>query len=327
MRIRRILVTVKDPSATAPAAVAKAGQLARALGAHVELFHALTAPLMIDAYSSLSGALTEIEDATGARALAHLEKMTVPLRRGGIAVTTAVEWDYPAHEAVLRRAGRIRADLIVADRHAGQHAFPSILKLTDWELLRLSRVPVLLVKTAGVYRKPVILAALDPGRSYSKPASLDRRILTASGLFAEQLHGTMHAVHAYVPISEPILATGILDEGTLAAVESDAVAKATSRFERALRNTRIPARRRHLVAQHPIEAIDTTAREIGSAIVVMGAVSRSGLKRFVIGNTAETLLDRLDCDLLILKPYGFAARVPSSPRGVHLVSLASVAGV
>jgi universal stress protein E len=325
--IRRILVAVKDPAGAAPAAVAKAGQLARALGARVELFHALTAPLMIDAYTSLSGALTEIENAAAERATERLEKMAVPLRRAGTQVTTAVEWDYPAHEAVLRRADRIRADLIVSERHAGSHVFPGVLQLTDWELLRLSRVPVLLVKTAGVYRKPVILAALDPGRSYSKPASLDARILRTSQLFARQLHGTLHAIHAYVPISEPILETGLLDEGTIAEVESDAVAKATSRFERALRNQAIPARRRHLVPQHPIEAIDATAREIGSAIVVMGAVSRSGLKRFVIGNTAETLLDRLDCDLLIVKPYGFAARVPNSPRGVHLVSLASVAGV
>jgi universal stress protein E len=215
----------------------------------------------------------------------------------------------------------------VSDRHAGNHVFPGILQLTDWELLRLSPVPVLLVKSAGVYRKPAILAALDPARSYSKPASLDQRILRTGEIFARQLHGALHAVHAYVPLSEPVLATGLLDEGTIAAVESAAVEKATVRFERVLRSTDIPPRRRHLVAQHPIEAIDDTAREVGSAIVVMGAVSRSGLKRFVIGNTAETLLDRLNCDLLILKPYGFSGRVPSAPRGVHLVSLASVAGV
>jgi universal stress protein E len=38
----------------------------------------------------------------------------------------------------------------------------------------------------------------------------------------------------------------------------------------------------------------------------MGAVSRSGLKRLFLGNTAEEVLDKLSCDVLIVKPPGFA---------------------
>lgn len=45
-------------------------------------------------------------------------------------------------------------------QHAGRHLAPSLLQLTDWELLRLSPVPVLLVKTVGAYRRPTVLAAL-----------------------------------------------------------------------------------------------------------------------------------------------------------------------
>ncbi len=39
---------------------------------------------------------------------------------------------------------------------------------------------------------------------------------------------------------------------------------------------------------------------------------RSGLKRLVLGNTAETLLDRLPCNLLVVKPRRFANRIPAS---------------
>jgi universal stress protein E len=37
----------------------------------------------------------------------------------------------------------------------------------------------------------------------------------------------------------------------------------------------------------------------------MGAVSRSALERVFIGGLAEKVLDRLPCDLLIVKPEGF----------------------
>jgi hypothetical protein len=45
----------------------------------------------------------------------------------------------------------------------------------------------------------------------------------------------------------------------------------------------------------------------------MGAVSRAGLKRVFIGNTAERMLDMLDCDVLVVKPPGFvsALRLPA----------------
>ena len=46
--IRRILVAVKDSGAKRPPAVSKAVQLARALRAEIELFHAMDAPVYID---------------------------------------------------------------------------------------------------------------------------------------------------------------------------------------------------------------------------------------------------------------------------------------
>jgi universal stress protein E len=48
--------------------------------------------------------------------------------------------------------------------------------------------------------------------------------------------------------------------------------------------------------------LEAVARRTGAGIVVMGAVSRSALKRLFIGSTAEHLLDRLPCDVLVVKP-------------------------
>lgn len=325
--IRRILVAIKDPAGPAPASLGKAVQIAKALHARIELFHSLSAPMVLDSYTALNGALVEIESKAVEQARAQLEKLAAPLRRSRVPITTAVEWDYPVHEAILRRARHIGAGLIVANRHVGTHKLPGVLQITDWELLRLSPVPVLLVKTPGTYSKPALLAAVDPSHSYSKPTGLDRQILQAGQVLSKALRGTLHAVHAYVPFSEPLMTTGIVDPATIEAIEDDAAEKAGKQFAKALRNTTIPAARRHLVGRHPLQAIDETALETHSAVVIMGAISRSGLKRFVIGNTAEELLDRLECDLLIVKPAGFPERVPHSGRGVRLVSFAQVPGM
>jgi universal stress protein E len=63
------------------------------------------------------------------------------------------------------------------------------------------------------------------------------------------------------------------------------------------------------------DELASVVKRINAAIVVMGAVSRSGLRRVFIGNTAERLLDDLNCDLLVVKPANFKSAV--SRRRAH----------
>jgi universal stress protein E len=321
--VRRILVAIKDYEARTTPALIKSAQLARALGARIELFHGISAPLYVDGYGSFSVELPQVERTTRARILEKLEKMAQRLRRDGIKATVAAEWDFPVYEAVIRRATRIQADLIVSDQHAGRHMAAGLLHLTDWELLRLSPVPVLLVKTSGTYRHPVVLATVDPGHTFSKPARLDRRILAASATLARALHGTQHVLHAYAPFPFAADPETMISQETVERLQTDATAAAQKALDRELRTSGIPKAQRHIVGRHPADAIAQTAKEIHSAIVVMGAVSRSGLKRLFIGNTAERVLDLLTCDVLIVKPAHFAARVSRGRRGPRVVTVAS----
>ena len=54
--------------------------------------------------------------------------------------------------------------------------------------------------------------------------------------------------------------------------------------------------------QLELDLTDNLLTDIGADLVVMGAVSRSGLKRLALGSTAERVLDFLPCDVLVVKP-------------------------
>jgi universal stress protein E len=163
----------------------------------------------------------------------------------------AAEGDYPADEAIVRRARQIQADLIVADQHAGRHLLAGLLHLTDWELLRLSPVPVLLVKTSGVYRHPVVLAALDPDHTFSKPAKLDQRILAVTSTLSSALRGTQHVMHAYVPFPHMADPETMINQDTVNRLKEEATAAAQKAVDRELRRPRIPKARRYVVGKHP----------------------------------------------------------------------------
>jgi universal stress protein E len=310
--VRRILVAIKDPALHGSAAVIKAAQLARAFRAELQLFHAITTSY-VDIYGLSDTTAGENERDMRARIIKQLEAGAALLRHDDdLSVTTAAEWDFPAYESILRQARRIEADLIVAEPHAGHRFAPLVLHPTDWELLRLSPVPVLLIKTRQAYRRPVILAAVDPAHAHAKPSALDTEILTAASMLSSALDGELHGMHAYLTLPRGLL---IGDVGDPRKQEREARIAAKARFDRVLRSTGIPQTRRHLVFNSADEGIRAVAKGTDSAIVVMGAVSRSGLKRLFIGNTAERTLDHLDCDVLIVKPREFVSRLTPKSRG------------
>jgi universal stress protein E len=320
--IRRILVAVKDPAAKSLPAVAKAAQLAQALGAQLLLFQAVPPPPWIEGeITLLSSGLADLERTAREACLERLEVIARRVRRGGIKVVVDAAWDSPIHDAIIRAAMRANADLIVAAQHARGHAAAGLLHLTDWELLRLSPLPVLLVKRPGAYRRPVVLAALDPDHSYAKPARLDQEILRVGSAVAAALHGALHAVHAFVPVPAAAFPYGTLPPGALLRIQARAEQLAGRKLQRAVRALRMPGTRRHVIGRHAADAISQVAAQTRSAIVVMGAIARSGLKRLLIGNTAEKVLDRLRCDILVVKPAGFSKRPPRSHRTVRYLGV------
>jgi universal stress protein E len=322
--IRRILVAVKEPGSRAmPPGLKKAVPLARALGARLELFHALTAPIYAETFIYGDRSFSEVAGEIHQRALTGLARLAARLKAHGrqrpLKISVAAEWDSPAYEAIIRHAQATQADLIVAERHAGRHIAAGLLHLNDWELLRLSPVPVLLVKTARAHERPVILAAVDPGDRRAKPARLDGEILTLADALSTALKARLYAVHAYVPVASGARPTDALDPETAAGINAQMAAGARERFDRALAGMKIPRSRRLLIGAPPIEAIGQAASAIHSDLVVMGAVSRSGLRGWILGHTAESLLDHLPCDLLIVKPPRFSSGVARRARGARLV--------
>ncbi len=312
-KIRRVIVGLKELQA-APT-LSKAAQIADKCGAELVLFHDLATPLFVGAPGPQQGMRAVLRD--GRRvALAGLEKLAAPLRARGLSVSTVAEWDYPPHEAIIRAARHARADLIVVQARA-RHRFSSLLSYTDWSLLRDSPLPVLLVKSPQPYRRPRVLAAVDPAHAFAKPADLDATIMRQAAALAGHLGSATHVVHAYAPPSAAALQD--LAATTIQALDVQAHETAEHAMRKLLREHSVPVSHGHLVRANAVDAITRTALSVGASIVVMGAISRRGLRRLFIGNTAERLLDEIPCDVLVVKPAKFAPRMPRRRRGAYLI--------
>jgi universal stress protein E len=322
MSWNRILFAVASPGAieTSPGVADKALQVATALGAELEIFHCVNDPEIARPGRFASrGPELDVQEIVEQRHQ-QLERGAERLRGRGIRVRTSVRWDRPVFEGIVRQVLRHKADLLIAQAPHGGGSVRSALMPTDFKLIEACPCPLLLIKTAQPYSAPRIVAAVDPAHPRAKPAALDDAILQVAGVLASSLPAELIVFHARAPWD--VIARAQMALESAAKVEG---LDAESRYRE-----RIADRVRELAEDHGIcadrtrllegladQLLPAFARSEHADIVAMGAVSRSLIKRILIGHTAERVLDALDCDVLIVKSPGFVSPVRVQSR--HLI--------
>jgi universal stress protein E len=299
-RLRHILVVI-DPTATQHPALARARELARLSGARVELFACNTRrdtePMMTEE---------------------QLEKLAQGLFDIGIETTVDVCSAATLHIGIVRKVLRCDPSLLVKDTHPHTLLHRTWLANTDWQLIRLCPCPLLFVRPGPWGDPPRIAAAVDIALPGEKPAELDRTLLSAAESFALTCRGQLHAVHAYLPVSEFAakavvsavpMATGfdaarvIADRETLVREDLDALVS----------THHIPNTRRHLACGAPSDVLMGVVRQHNIDLLVMGAYSRGWIYNVMVGSTTERILDLLPCDVLVMKPANFECPLQPLP--------------
>lgn len=297
-QMSRILVAIADPSAGMNKAVRRASALARATGARLELFNAL--PMSVSAGSAHAAAehFTRLAVAENKRLL---EQTANRLRREEIVVDTTVQSGYPVHEGILRQIRLTKPDLLVIEAHKHSVLARLLLTQTDFELIRYCPIPLLIVKGKGAWRSPRILAALDPFHRNDSARALDSKIIEVARTMAAAARGSVHAAHVYRPLANFALGKVPTTPRALLAQERARKDSVRSAFYEFVGEQGIPRTRAHLVLGDPVRDLPALARSMRVGLLVMGAVSRSGLKQIFVGNTAEGVLDGVRCDVLVVR--------------------------
>jgi universal stress protein E len=302
------IMCVIDPTVSSQPALHRAAWLAEKTGAELELYvcyynEYLSGDRLFDS-PSLQKARSEVITGLERR----LDDLAEPLRESGLVVKTVAVWDHPLHEGIVRHAAAIGADMIFKDTHHHSAVSRALLTNTDWNLIRLSAVPLWLVKPRDIAEQPVFVAAIDPMNEHDKPAALDDEILVLSKSLAKAVGGTVNAFHSYDP--RIAVATATANAYIPVSLPFDEIEKQMheqheKRFAEVTDFHGIEKDNSHLIAGLAHEELPDLSKRIDASVVVMGAVSRNRWKRLFIGATAERTLEHLPCDLLIVKPDWF----------------------
>jgi len=191
----------------------------------------------------------------------------------------------------------------------------------DMHLLRKCPCPVWLMKPPEKPNYNCIVAAVDfnPLNPTALEQALNREIIELAGSLALTDSAVLHLVHAWEAFAEmAMLSRGDISRDSIEAhVEKQYLLhqKGLYQLGDALRNRIGPeaydrlSLRFHLPRGPAKKIIANLAAELQADIVIMGTVARTGISGLIIGNTAEAILDQLDCSVLAIKPPGFSTPV------------------
>ena len=145
---------------------------------------------------------------------------------------------------------------------------------------------------------------------------MNDKVINVAQALAEWERGELHLIHVWSVFGESVLRghSGVQRRELAEYIDSKrAERRENFREFLAEEGVSVGRDRIHFIKGNPGVAIPRFAKRRRMDLVVMGTVARSGLDGFLIGNTAEKVVSKLDCSLLAVKPDDFAC--PVRPKG------------
>lgn len=297
-----------EPELQQTAALDKAVTLVRQNGGRLTLFSVLKKPPGIHGYSA-SAAHDQQVAAVAARR-EWLRALTVPLQGDDIDVAINVA-EGVAFLEIVRQVLREQHDLVITTAEEAKGIRARVFGATSMHLIRKCPCPVWVVKRAQTRPHARILAAVDPSVSDPRRDSLNPQILELAGSMARKEAAELHIVHVWSLFGERYLHNSGMTEKEFQETKAYEKEQHKQHFDILLNRVDVTDLKPHvyLVEGDPVEYIPALVADLDIDLLVMGSVGRVGIAGFLIGNTAEEVLNQVDSSLLTLKPDGFVTPV------------------
>ncbi|KZN43027.1 universal stress protein E [Pseudoalteromonas luteoviolacea CPMOR-2] len=299
-KIKRIL-TVIDPTKEQQNSLERSISLAKKTGAQITAFlsiydfsYEMTTMLSRDEREAMRLAVIKDREAWISDLITDYE---------GLEITAKVVWHNRPYEAIIEEVLKAQFDIVIKSTHQHDTLKSVIFTPTDWHLIRKCPTPVLLVKDQAWPEDGEIIAAVNAVSDNEQHQTLNKRIIKDALFICDLANASLSLVNTY-PATPVNIAIEIPEFNP--SQYSEAVKKHHEDETWSLANEFNLAKETCIIEEGlPEDVIPSIAQKKSAELVVIGTVGRTGLSAALIGNTAEHVIDSLDCDVLALKPDGY----------------------
>ncbi len=217
---------------------------------------------------------------------------------------------------IIQRAFDFSADIILHSSHSEQQE-RLFFSSADWRLIRKSPVPVWIVKNEEPDIPKKMMVAIDVTQD-SGDMDFNKIILNLAAQIARASNAQLDVVSVWEVFGEQSARYSPLLNVSKQQIE-DIIEKTASEIQ-----TRQNELKNWLSDTHPdctalikwviekgeaSELISRYAHDQDIGLLIIGTVNRTGIAGLFIGNTAETVLSKVKCSVLTIKPPLFESPV------------------
>lgn len=241
----------------------------------------------------------------------NLESLAGPLRDQGFEVSTTVLSGKTSFE-IMHEVLRSGHDLVVRLTKGVHSQQTGFFGTTSMRLLRKCPCAVWLVRPDVPPRFDRVLAAIEAAPHDLGHDRMNRMIMELGMSIAEYEKGQFHVAHAWDVFGGSAMKSR-LKPGEFETIQKKAEAEVAAALDNVLSPWKLSHRDDcvHLL-DDPMgagHAISELAKQQDIDLVVMGTIARTGVAGALLGNTAERVLDQVECSVLTIKPDDFISPV------------------
>ncbi len=236
--------------------------------------------------------------------LNYISEFLQPYEDRGYKFNISLGWDEHSFEGIIREAHDTGAQLIIKSSKPHNKFKNFLITPTDWHLLRKSPLPILLVHSASPQKPKKILAAVSSMTTDDEHLALDKKVIEYALDLKSIFDAELQVFNAYapVPLGVSLDGAGIYQDEYLIDLQKQQHLKTlelTRQFN--IEDSSVVTRQGDAQI-----VISEYASEQKIDLIILGTIARNGLSGMLLGNTAEQILDDLECAVLTLKQDGFS---------------------
>jgi universal stress protein E len=255
--------------------------------------------------------LADLQKLAISERLKELRHHIEPILNKGVQVTAKVLVGTPFLE-VIREVLKNKHDLVMKTVRGEGRLKEVLFGSTAMHLMRKCPCPVWVIKPAHQKKYAKIMAAVNPDPIDKKRNAFNMKIMELATSLARTEGSELHVAHAWRLYGEEMLSGFIrMDRREVDRLVRKARTEHEGRISELVERYTpgLPSNRIHLLKGFAEDVLPALAKRKGIELIVMGTVCRTGIAGFIVGNTAENILQQVDCSVLAVKPDGFVSPV------------------
>ncbi|WP_435273991.1 universal stress protein UspE [Psychrobium sp. nBUS_13] len=210
-----------------------------------------------------------------------------------------VTWNKKWYEGVIDLAVQADCNLIIKETKQYKKSVSNLFTPDHWNLLRYSPINVLMVSNTSWEKSGDIVTAVSLDGLDIQHQRLTQEVAKESVALAKYYDANLHFVNTVTKAPMHIA----IDRSSFDPdkVNQRVMAKHKNDIQELADNLELHDVNIIVKEGLPGKVVPNICNELDAKLLVLGSVGRKGINAALLGNTAEYIIDKINCDTLVIK--------------------------